>query len=203
MPTQEQITVDEAAMHLHWDAYGSPPDYPQRTWLEAAITAAREVIEWQTGLALVPQELEVAMRAWPMDQFIQPGVSLLTGPVLGITSITYSDGVTVPDPVLDPLLYVTDTYMLPGVVYPAYNQSWPSAIPSVNSIRIRFNAGYNTPGDSPQDAPLPKSLRQAMLLILTHLDDNRAATTNMPNMTEIPLGIAAMCEKWRIRTSMA
>lgn len=202
-PAQEQITVDEAALHLRLDAYGSPADYPERTWLEAAIAASREVIEWQTGLTLAPQELEVTMRAWPIDCMVQPGVSLLTGPVLGVTSITYVDGVTIPDPVLDPLLYQADTYSMPGYVYPAYNQSWPTAQPSVNSIRIRFTAGYSLPTDSPQDAPLPKSLRAAMLLTLGHLYENREATTTAPNMTQIPLGISSLCEKWRIRTSMA
>lgn len=200
-PTTEQLTVDEVALHLRLDAYGSPPTYPEQTWIEAAIAAARETIEGLSGLALAPQTLELGMNAWPIDCFNQAGISLRTGPLLGVTSIIYNDGTA--DTTLDEAMYSVDGYSVPGVVYPAYNQSWPTAVMTPNSIKIRFRAGYNTSGESPQDAPLPKALRAAMLLLIGHLYANREATSTAANIEQIPLGINALIERYRIRSSLA
>lgn len=200
-PTAEPLSVDEVALHLRLDAYGSPATYPEQTWIEAAISAARETVEGLSGLALAPQTVELGMAAFPFDCFNQSGISLRTGPLLGVTSVIYSDGTA--DQTIDPALYVVDGYANPGAVYPAYNQSWPTAVLTPNSIRIRYRVGFNTPGESPQDAPLPKGLRAAMLLMIGHLYANREATTTAANMQEIPLGIDALIERYRIRSSLA
>lgn len=200
-PTAEQLSVDDVAMHLRLDQYGSPATYPEQAWIEAAIAAARETIEGLSGLALAPQTLELGMNAWPADCFTQAGISLRTGPLLGVTSVVYSDGTT--DQTLDETLYAVDGYSIPGAVFPAYNQSWPTAVMTPNSIRIRFRAGYTVPGESPGDFPLPKALRAAMLLLVGHLYANREATTTAANIEQIPLGINALIERYRIRSSVA
>ena len=50
---------------------------------------------------------------------------------------------------LNALLYAVDTDSEPGLVVPAYGESWPSARDEVNAVRVRFVAGYGDASDVP------------------------------------------------------
>lgn len=203
-PSQEQLTVDDVGEHLRLDKYGSPLEYPETNWITNAIIAAREVAEGLTGLALAPQELELAIDAFPGDVcgwVDSQGIDLHVAPVTSITSVKYLDGDGT-ELTLDASAYALDNFVSPGIVYPAYSTSWPVPQSIRNAVRIRMTAGYSLPGDSPQQQLLPKSIRAAMLLIVGHLYENRENTSAV-KLEEIPMGVTALLERYRIRTSMA
>lgn len=203
--TTEQLSVADVAGHLRLDAVGSPPAYTEEAWLEAVIPAAREVCETLSGLTLAPKALAIGLSAFPCHWgwgWSRHGISLLTAPVLGLGTVSYDDGSGTPV-VLDASEYVLDDFIRPAMLYPAYNTSWPSgAIQNPNSVQIAFNAGYTTPDDSPNDQPIPKSIRHAMLLVIGHLYENREQTSAI-KMEEIPVGISTMLAGYRVRLGMA
>lgn len=209
----EQISVAEAAMHCRIDAYefgGSPPEFEEATWLEAAITAAREYCEGYTGLALVPQIFELAVNGFPTATTGSvdwpqygggPGIDLHVAPVVAVQTVRYtdSDGATQTTYGADWLL---DDFSRPGVLHLSYGGTWPTARAIPNAVRITFDAGYALPGDSPSEPSIPKSIRQAMLLVIGHMYEHREAVSDKA-MREIELGVLPLLERWRIRTGMA
>ena len=201
--TVEPVTLAEAAAHLRLDAYGSPAEYPDATLIEALITASREYVEHETALTLAPTVLELSGRSfygmcrWPGDL----GIELRTGPVYGVTSVTYVDGDGVTRTISADDYLLDDGAQVP-TLYPAFGTTlWPSGRDQAAAVRIQFQAGYGS-GGSPTTAEIPQSLRAAILLMLGHLYENREATAANP-LTNIPLGITALVQRYRIRNGFA
>lgn len=193
-PVSEQITLQEAYDHLRLDPYGSPPTHPDDDLIMNDIIAAREWCEGYSGRSFAPQILDMGMAHFPNGPFFGPfgfragfggyggfgnsifddtqWIKLPAGPVLGIESITYIDLAAVTQ-TLDPANYVLDNFAEPARIYPVPNFIWPMTLRVPNAVRIRYFAGYSLPEDCPQQYPLPKLVRQAMLLLLGHFYENR------------------------------
>lgn len=196
-PTSEQITLEQARLHLRIDAYNSPPEHADDQWILDNIPSAREWCEDFTGRALAPQTLELAIGRFPgtLDGYgtlLSPGptIQLPMSPVTGITSLTYLDSAGVTQTIAASN-YALDSYSQPPRLYGAYGTSWPSTQSIQNAVVVRYTAGYSIPGDSPQDFPLPASIRSAMLLVLGHLYENRENSADV-KMEEIPLGAQSL-----------
>ena len=193
-PTEEQITLAQAQAHLRLDLYGSPGSHPDDDLIEDVyIPAAREICESISGRALAPKVYELGLSAFPQSPgfySMRQGINLRVGPVAGVASVTYVDGDGV-DIVLTDADFTADVYTEPGWVYPLYGGSWPGTRNISNSVRVRFNAGYDGPLGSPQDRPLPAKYRAAMLLALGHLYENREQTTTL-KLDEIPMGVYSL-----------
>jgi uncharacterized phiE125 gp8 family phage protein len=196
-PTTEPISLEEARLHCRVDAEGSPPAHPDDPILEALITAVREWTEQYLGRALAPQTIEEASDAFPAEEF-----TLSYGPVLGVESIYYTDdeiGVLM----VDPATYVLNTQEYPVRVLLNDGFEWPTASTTVASnVRIRYLVGYSTPGTSPQDAPLPKAVKQGMLLLLAFFYKNREAAT-VVDFKLLPLGYCMLMSPWRLNRGFA
>ena len=146
--TVEPVTLAEAAAHLRIDAYGSPAEYPDATLIEALITASREYVEHETALTLAPTVLELSGRSfygmcrWPGDL----GIELRTGPVYGVTSVTYVDGDGVTRTISADDYLLDDGAQVP-TLYPAFGTTlWPSGRDQAAAVRIQFQAGYGSGG---------------------------------------------------------
>jgi uncharacterized phiE125 gp8 family phage protein len=209
-PSSEQISLAVAAQHLRLDQYGSPLEYEEQDWLESTIIAVREIIEGLSGLTLAPQVMQLSIPRFPSgycaswldySSWMNNYINLHCSPVNGIEWISYIDGDGVTQ-LLDLSNVVLDDFSRPAMVAPALNFSWPSVANIPNAVIVQFDAGFNLDGDSPGDKPLPRSLRHAMLLMLSHLYENREATTES-TLNQIPLGITSLIERYRIRDSMA
>ena len=86
-------------------------------------------------------------------------------PLQSVVSVKYDDGAGV-EQILGITEYEVDTVSQPGWVVPV-TTGWPTAVwDSINSVRIRFVAGYDPGTDSPIDlaANVPQSLKAAILL---------------------------------------
>lgn len=203
LPTNEQITIEQARDHLRLDAYGSPLEHPDDAWLVLAIPAAREWCEFYSGRSLAPQVIDLTLPSFPRAwrQCLNDEVSLPFGPILGVESINYTDEAGVPQ-LLDTSTYQVDVSQDVGYVYPVINTSWPCTWQRPNAATIRYHAGYTTELDSPNDYPLPKRFYQAMLLVLGHLYENRENTTEL-KLETLPLGASSLLDGMRLRTGFA
>ena len=108
------------------------------------IATARDMAETITRRAFVTQTWE-----YVLDGFPTGGIVLPMPPLQSVTSIKYidTDGT---QQTLDALLYAVDTDSEPGLVVPAYGESWPSTRYEVNAVRVRFVAGYGDASDVPE-----------------------------------------------------
>lgn len=201
----EPISLDEAALHLRVDSYGSPASYLDESLITALIPAAREYVEFLTGMFLAPQVVEVSARSFCGMSGLLPdsGIPLMTAPVNGITSVTYLDSAGV-DAVLDPANYLLDSGPEVPMLYPSYAaSSWPTGREQPGAVRIRMQVGFDAAGSSPTDNIIPYSLVAAMKLVLTTLYENRDEAVIGTIVSRIPIGVQALCARYTLRLPIA
>jgi uncharacterized phiE125 gp8 family phage protein len=162
-PSVEPITLVEAKAHLRVDHTDDD------TLIQGLIAASRTSCENWTGRAFITQTLELVIDDFPSDEILIP-----KPPLQSVTSIKYDDADGV-EQTLGTLLYAVDNVSQPGWVVPS-SEGWPTSIwDGINSVRIRYVAGYDPGTDSPIDlaANVPASIKAAMFLLLGQLYDQR------------------------------
>ncbi len=223
-PTVEPISLDEAHLHLRLDVYDSPPAHPDDPLILGLITAAREWIEKFTGRSMTERLLEIGLDFFPHRHHGHHGlygshpfpdhrlgivysgdlrhphpIRLPGGPVNAIDRILYADAAGVDQVMTDAQF---DTYQEPARVLPPIGTSWPSTQIRMAAVKVRYWAGYTLPDDSPSLTPLPKPLKQAMLLVLGHLYENRENSVDVA-LESIPMGAEALARPYRLDTALA
>jgi uncharacterized phiE125 gp8 family phage protein len=188
--TTEPILLAEAALNLNVDPddSNSPPGYVQGSRILRLITAARQTCEEELEIALVTKTVELALDAFPLSE-----IELPLGPVRSITSVKYLDSddnwqtISAND-------YVLDDYQRSGWLLPAVGTSWPSTKAVINSVKIRYVAGYPSADSPAQEVPEP--IRQAMHLFIAHYFANREAV-DTGRLQDLPLGVRYLLGKYR------
>lgn len=163
-PSAEPITLDEAKAQLRFTSD------KEDALISSLIVAARDLCEAETGRALMPQTWESARSGFWNEMHLN------RAPVASITSIKYID-VNGDEQTLSSTEYVLDSASdsFARVVI-APNKSWPSVYEGINTVRIRYVAGYAN-----ADA-VPQALKQWMLLQISHWFRNRESV-NVGNIT--------------------
>ena len=214
-PAIEPISLAEARLQCKVDPEGSPPTHPDDDLLSLFISAAREWAEEYTGTAIGARVQELALTIFPgtgnQSTTAATGTATLAAkasaitlpewPVLGIASIAYINAAG-SELLVPPADYLLDTSATPRRIILADGAAWPSAKDVVNGFRVRYVIGYSAPGESPQDSPLPRAIKVALLLMLAHLYRNREASSVVALQT-IPLGATALLDTQRIRLGFA
>lgn len=187
----ESLTLEEARLHLRLDAVGSPPTHPDDDLVLALNVAAREHAEYYTSQAFARQSYELAL-----DEFPAGAIDLGVWPVLSVDSVAYVDqaGAT---QTLDAANYALNNSRKPASLALAFGTAWPATRVQDAAIKITFTAG-RTDDLSPNPQPTPKSAKQAMLLMLGHLYENREALGKKDYNVELPLGVMALLQQHRI-----
>jgi uncharacterized phiE125 gp8 family phage protein len=149
-PLQEPITLAEAKAHLRVD------DTSEDALIQTLITAAREAAEDYCARSFALKTYEQVLDAFPLE------IPLPFPPVTAVDSVSYVN------PAGDTLTLHSSTYALdsesePGWLLPA--STWPEVMEGANVVRIRYMAGAT-----------PKRAKQAMLLIIGYLFENRGDT---------------------------
>ncbi len=160
-PASEPITLAEAKAQLRVESDMNDDD----TWITSAITVVREQVEALTNRALMPQSFELAIEEFADE------IQLPKPPFSSLTSVKYYDE----DDVLQTLAssyYLVNDFAEPATITKKTNQTYPSTFDRPDAVRIAFSAGY-ADADS-----VPTSIKQAMLMLLTDLYDNRSASTS-------------------------
>jgi uncharacterized phiE125 gp8 family phage protein len=159
--------------------------------LSSLITTARIHAEAVIWGSLITQTWDFFWdRFPPYDRFRIP-----RGPLQSITGVYYTDtdGTETEFPAAS---YIEDISGNPPHVTLGYGYSWPSlTLYPINPIRIRAVCGY---GDTGADIPTP--IRQAMLLYISTLYEQRAAivtTGAVPKLLPAPFAVEALLAPYR------
>lgn len=195
-PAAELLTLAEVWAHLKidLDATGSPPSHPDDALLTALIAVAREAAENFTGLTISSRQFELALDAFPSST-----ASLQTTPVAAIDTVTYTD-TDGDSQTLSAAVYFLDDRADPAEIVLGWEQQWPSTRAVPNAVKVRFAAGC-TDGQSPNPYPCPLAIKQAMLLTIGHLYENRQSVVGTQRY-ELPMGVTSLLMPYRINLGM-
>lgn len=172
-PAAEPVTASEAKAHLRVDHSNDD------TYIGTIITAARRMLENHCQAQFVSATYD-----WALDSFASY-VKVPRPPLVSVTSITYLDS-TGASQTLDSSVYRVDTRIRPGRIWLGYGQMWPSVYDVAAPITVRYVAGF---GDA---SAVPQEIKQAVLLVVGHLYENREQVIVDSTAMEIPLGIRAL-----------
>jgi len=167
-PASEPITLAEAKAQLRIESDETADD----TWITTSLTIVREQIEDLLNRSIMPQTLELAISTF------EDVIQLPKPPFTSLTSITYYDEDNVSQ-TLSSSLYLVNDFVEPAEVVKESAQSYPAVYARPDAIRLTFVAGY-ADADS-----VPASIKQAMLMLLTDLYDNRSSTTSQFNSVSV------------------
>ncbi len=184
-PAVEPVSVNEAKAHLRVDI--SDDD----ALIGGLITAARMHVEQNMKRALVAQTWELVMDRWPALGYLR----LPLPPLVSVTSIKYTD-VDGVEGTFDVGNYLVDTDREPGRIVLKSAASWPAVeLREVGGVRVRYVAGYgSTAGD------VPRGIRQAILLLVGSMYENREETLVAQGVTvmRLPFGMEMLLSPYRI-----
>ena len=183
-PAEEPVSVEEAKAHLRVSTAADD------ALIGSLIAAAREHVEARCRRALVTQVWDLYLDAFPAGEEIE----LAMPPLRAVESVTFfrDDGTS---GVMSSLEYVVDAVGEPGAVVLAKGAGWPSAeLRPRNGVRVRFEAGYGGAED------VPRAIRQAVLLIVGALYENReqVIVAQGVNLALLPFGIEALLAPYRV-----
>lgn len=184
-PAVEPVTLTEAKTHIKVELEDTAED----DLITRLIKAAREYCENFQNRVYISQTWDLVLDAWPYKNYVEIPLPKLQS----ITSVKYYDQSGTESTLADSE-YIVDTDSYVGRISLAYNCSWPSAIlQPINSIRIRFVAGY---GDDA--ASVPERVKQAMLLLIGYWFDNREAALTGSVSKEIEFAVHALLAQDRV-----
>ncbi len=178
-PDSEPVSLEEAKLHCRVD--GTDDD----AYISSLIIVARSYVENFTGRSLVEQVWELGLDGFDSQEILLP-----KSPISEIESITYIDLGGAEQEFED---YTLDTRSQPARLRPAYGKSWPSTRDEMNAVVIQYTAGYGDAGD------VPAGIKQAMLLIIGHFNENREAVVLGTTVFKLPLAVDALLMPYRIR----
>lgn len=194
-PAAEAITLEEAKQHLR------VVDTDEDSLISIYIRAARQWCEGPEGFlgrALVTQTWDLVLDSFPTAEIKVP-----LPPLQEVVYIKYDDTAGNEQSVSATNYYV-DNVSEPGWVLPTAD--WPSTINAVNSVRVRFKAGYpEDTGVSPPDiaANVPFDIKAAMLLLIGSMYENREEVVAGVTLSQLPFGVQALLRPHRVNLGMA
>lgn len=176
----EPITLLDAKLHLR--VTHSSED----ALITACIAAARAHAEDFTRRALSAQTWELVLDGFPCGE-----IKLPLPPLRSVVSVKYfdSDG---EEQTLGEEAYQVDTSSEPGRVAPAYGTSWPATRCQLGAVRIRFECGYETRDE------VPEQTKHAIRFLTGLYFLNREAAVTGTIVTKIPFAVEALLWPHRV-----
>jgi uncharacterized phiE125 gp8 family phage protein len=150
-----------------------------------AVAVAFTDVKGALGQAMITQK----WGQW-VDSTPPQAVSLILGPVSGVTAVKYYDlaGVLQTDTLSNYEITGTEFTTLVG---PKTGFSWPVTQDRSDAIRIEYEIGYGQ-----TTADVPQTIRHALMLLVGHWYDNRE-NTMMDDLFSIPYGFDSLLNMHR------
>lgn len=191
-PTTEPVSVAEFKEHAN--IVGTDND---AVLIPIYITAARKHLEWRTGRTIHQTTYDLFLDDWPDED---PYIELPRAtPLVSVTTITYKDSAGTVN-TWSSSLYVADTDSVPGRIYPAYGETWPSFTPyPASPIKVRYVAGIATASPIVQAA---SDIKLATMLLVAAAFENREPELVAPNMVMIEpkcFGLKSIIEQLTVK----
>lgn len=197
------LSLEVIKRHLRIDSYED--DELLLQLCDAAVSHIDASGSGSLGLALMTQQWEMRLDGFPWshpDHFwntVYPyprehewrrwyrdpnEIEIPYPPLVSVDLVTYFDSAGVQQTISSTAYQIARVgTRRPSVLWPAVGASWPTAESFLSgSVTIRFTCGYASA------QLIPASIRQALLLLIGHLYENREATG--PNLAEMPFGFA-------------
>jgi uncharacterized phiE125 gp8 family phage protein len=90
--------------------------------------------------------------------------------------------------------YLIDNVSVPGLIMPAYGKSWPSTRDQFNAVRVTYVVGWA----GTEDDPVPAPLKQALLLLVAQLYENRIPEVTGTIVSALGFGWQALVRPYRL-----
>lgn len=180
-PAVEPVSLAEVKEHLRVDG----PD--EEPLIVALIATARMTIEHLAGLALITQRWAVLFDAWPDAR----AVELPVAPVASVDALRVYDEAGAAS-LIEPAAYFADLASRPVRLVRRSAEAWPAPGRVANGIEVELTAGF---GASPND--VPETLRWAVLMLVGHWFENRAAVEADNQLRHVPLAVQAVLGPYR------
>lgn len=177
-PTVEPVTLTEAKTQLR------VTHAEDDVYITTLITAAREWAEEWTKRAFIAQTWTVQYPGWPaLDDCFE-----LTRPnLISVTSVKYRDADDV-EQTVSVADYQVETLAFPGEVRMMSTYSFPALQEDrLYPITIVYTAGYGASA-----ANVPTRVKQAILMFVHHLYDNRVPVSSGVIATKVPLSVESL-----------
>lgn len=164
-------TLEEIKKHLRVDHDDEDP------LIAATAIAVCQALdasgESALGRALRPQRWSLRLAWFPCNKIVLP-----FPPVTAINGVTYLDSAGAEVSLVQDTYFVLKNLNGRGRqwIEPAYGETWPAARGDAESVRVDFTCGYGMSDGSPTVDTLPKAIRQATLLMVGDLYENREDT---------------------------
>ena len=161
-PVNEPVSLVEAKAYLRVD------NTDEDTLIGTLITAARQWVESYLDRALILRQLVLRLDTFPVEiELPQPPLSTFGTTTAVSVTYTLETGTTA---TLSSSEYRIDRTSTPGVLRQNYSGSWPGHLNDYNSIAVTYWAGYGS-----DEGDIPPAIKNAILLKIGHLFENRSA----------------------------
>jgi uncharacterized phiE125 gp8 family phage protein len=185
-PATEPITLQEAKDHLRVTTTDNDAK------ITRCITEARQYVETFLSRALIEQTWDLYLDQFPIDGDIK----IPLPPLIAVNSVSYFDSGGVGQ-ILPAAQYYVDTISQPGWLVLAGGGSWPTTLAAVNSVIVRFRAGYVT-ADSPPLPAVPFDIQAAILMAIGVRYEMREDTVLGQSATSLPQGCQELLIRHRV-----
>ena len=190
----DPISITDAKMHLR------VVDSDQDDLINALIKAATSNCEAWTGRALIDQTWDLYLDEFPTDDL---EIMIPKPPLIEVVSINYTDTSGADQSISSSSFYV-DNVSEPGWVVPAdvLSTAWPVTLDAINSVRIRFRAGYLN-ANSPADNGVPEDIKAAVKLLLGSMYEHRETQVVGTIANKLPWSVENLLRPHRVLLGMA
>ncbi|MFZ1792018.1 MAG: head-tail connector protein [Anaerolineae bacterium] len=181
-PTLKPLSVAALKTHLRID-HADEDEY-----LAALIDVATQFVEERAWRALLTQTREIAMDEWPGGREIE----LPFAPIQSVASVKYitSQGMEV---IVAPENFALNAVCEPGRLVLQRGASWPNGeLAATGGVRVQYVCGWD------EASKIPPSLVHAVRIMCGHLYENREVAITGTIITQVPEGINALIEPFRL-----
>lgn len=211
-PAVEPVSLDTAKLHLKVDSDDDD------SLILGYISAAREYCEDLTKRAFYDQTWQLTLDTFPYyggddstvptrqrgsyplyaSYYDQVTIRLPRPSCVSVTSIKYLD-LTGTQQTLNPASYYVDTNSEPARIVPAPGTFWPytqTYLPG--AVNVTYVAGSY--GDGITVNNIPPKITAAILMLTSHLYENRSTTSQGVAVTNVPLSVLSLLESHRTKS---
>lgn len=181
--TDQSVTIEEVRAQLRID-----PDMAEEDpLLSHLIKAAEEYVLDLTNRVGLVRTFNLNLHGFPNGP-----IRVYRTPLIAVSQITYTD-TDGASQTWAASGYQVDTSAVPGMILPAHNQVYPVARSVLNTVQVRFTAGYATA------ITIPKSYIQLILALVGHWYENREPVLIGGANQPLPFYLHAMINQYRYR----
>lgn len=174
-PTVEPVTAAELRLHSRID------DAEETSLLNRLIKTGRRWCEGFLSQVMVNTTFDLTLDEFPAFEIAVPRC-----PLVSVTSITYLDSAGT-STTFAAASYIVDTKSKPSRITPAWGVAWPGTRGIINSVTVRFVAGYGAAATA-----VPDEWKQAVLLLAGHWYENREGSLVGTISKEIEFGVKSL-----------